>query len=224
VASSNESIHVNLLGLIVRDGPGTWARNADWDEYILTITNISDSDIEIIRINLVELSGIVLEANSDRRELVSMSLDAVDRYADSDLEITSGVGAGTVLTAGAAVAVVGTAAAVAAAPAAALGGAAAIGTGPALVAGAVLLSPVFAVAGLRRMSNVNKVGRMIEERSTDFPFIIQSGKEVLVDIFYPLAPSPLQLEINYRTADVAGNFIFSTNDILSGLHILPEPD
>lgn len=218
---SDESIQASLLGVVVRDGSGTWARNADWDEYLLTIANLSDSAIEINQIQLTELLGVVLEADSDRRKLVSMSRDALDRYEDSDLEITSGIGAGTVLTAGGAVVVVGTAAAVAAAPAAALGGAAAIGTGPALVAGAVLLSPVFAIAGLRRISNASKVSRVIEERSTDFPLTIQSGEEVLVDLFYPLAPSPQQLEIKYQTDDTEKGLILVTDNVLSGLHMLP---
>jgi len=221
VAVNNDSIRVSLLGIIVRDGPGTWARNADWDEYLLTIANLTDSAIEIKEVNLTDLLGVVLMTNSDRRELVRLSRDMVNRYEDSDLEITSGIGAGTVLTAGGAIIAVGTAAAVSVAPAAALGGAASVGLAPAMLAGAVLLSPVFAVAGLKRMSNVSKVSRVIEERSTDFPLMINSKEEVLIDLFYPLAPSPLQLEINYGDSSGDRNYILNTETVLSGLHILP---
>lgn len=221
LTANNESIRVNLLGVIVRDSPGTWARNADWDEYLLVITNLTDSDIEINEINLTDLLGIVLQTNSDRKELVSLSRDAVDRYDDSDLKITSGIGAGTILTAGGAIAVVGTAAAVSVAPAAALGGAATIGMAPAMVAGAILLSPVFAVAGLKRLSNESKVSQVIEERSTDFPLAISSGEEALIDLFYPLAPAPQQLEIKYETTEGNRDFILSTENALPGLHILP---
>ena len=221
VTANNEFISVSLLGVILRDGPGTWARNADWDEYLLVITNLSDSDIEVSEINLTDLLGIVLKTNSERKELVSQSRDQVDRYDDSDLAITSGIGAGTILTAGGAIAVVGTAAAISVAPAAALGGAATIGMAPAMVAGAVLLSPVFAVAGLRRLSNVSKVSRVIEERSAVFPLKIKSGEEVLIDVFYPLAPSPRQLEIKYSTTQGNREFKLPTQDVLPNLHLLP---
>ncbi len=220
VTASNEFISVSLMGVIVRDGPGTWARKADWDEYLLIITNLSDADIEINEISLTDLLSLVFVTNSNRKELVGMSRDAVDRYDDSDLAITSGIGAGTVLTAGGAIAVVGTAAAVAAAPAAALGGAATIGMAPAMVAGAVLLSPVFAVAGLKRLSNVSKVSRVIAVRSTDFPLTIASGEEVLVDVFYPLSPSPQQLKINYIRSGGNNDLVLPTQDVLSGLHML----
>lgn len=220
VTAKNESISVSLMGVIVRDGPGTWARKADWDEYLLIINNLSNADIEINEISLTDLLSIVFETSSDRKELVGMSRDSVDRYDDSDLKITSGIGAGALLTAGGAIAVVGTAAAVSVAPAAALGGGATIGMAPAIVAGAVLLSPVFAVAGLKRLSNVSKVSRVIAERSTDFPLTINSGEEALVDVFFPLSPSPLQLEINYTKSGSSSNLVLPTQDVLSGLHML----
>jgi hypothetical protein len=41
-STANEQISATLDWVIVRDGPGTWAKNADWDEYLLTVTNLSE--------------------------------------------------------------------------------------------------------------------------------------------------------------------------------------
>lgn len=182
VSIESSGIRISLLGVIVNNGPGAWARNTDWDKYLLSIENLSESEIVISQINLKDFLGNLFEPSADRKTLVSLSYNQIDRYENGDLEVTSGIGAGTVLATGAAVAVVGAAAAV---PAATMGGAAAIGTGPVLVAGAVLLSPVFVVAGLRRMSNTSKVSRVIETRASELPQTIGSGEEVLVDVFYP---------------------------------------
>ena len=35
-ANSDQEVVATLDWVIVRDGPGTWARNADWDEYLLS--------------------------------------------------------------------------------------------------------------------------------------------------------------------------------------------
>ena len=47
---SDQQVTAILDWVIVRDGPGTWAKNADWDEYLLRIRNLSDQPIQVIRV------------------------------------------------------------------------------------------------------------------------------------------------------------------------------
>lgn len=220
ISRSDTVLSAHLLAVIVRDGPGTWARKADWDEYLISITNISESDIQVTNIELTDSLGVRMENSSDRKELVNESKNTVRRYKGSGLNVTSGIGTATLITTGAAVVVVGTAAAAAAAPAAILGGATTVGMAPAMVAGAVLLSPVFAVAGLRRLSNGKKVSAAIAERSTLLPLQILPGEEILLDQFYPLAPSPLAIEITYTVAGEENIVVLDTSDVLNGLHLV----
>ena len=42
---SDQQVTAILDWVIVRDGPGTWAKNADWDEYLLRIRNLSEQSI-----------------------------------------------------------------------------------------------------------------------------------------------------------------------------------
>ena len=39
---SDKRVTATLDWVIVRDGPGTWARNANWEEYLLRVRNQSD--------------------------------------------------------------------------------------------------------------------------------------------------------------------------------------
>ena len=41
-AASDRQVSATLDWVVVRDGPGTWAKNADWDEYLLTVNNQSE--------------------------------------------------------------------------------------------------------------------------------------------------------------------------------------
>jgi len=43
VTASDQTLSVALDWVIVRDGPGTWAKNSDWDEYLLRVRNQSGS-------------------------------------------------------------------------------------------------------------------------------------------------------------------------------------
>ena len=46
-ASGDARIAASLDWVIVRDGPGTWAKNADWDEYLVTLRNDSAEPVTV---------------------------------------------------------------------------------------------------------------------------------------------------------------------------------
>ena len=46
---SDQRLEAHLDWVIVRNGPGTWAKNADWDEYLLRVSNLSDQPIQVTR-------------------------------------------------------------------------------------------------------------------------------------------------------------------------------
>src|SRR6266849_3561433 len=45
--AKDERIRVAIDTVILRNGPGAWARDAEWDEYLIRIRALSDESVEI---------------------------------------------------------------------------------------------------------------------------------------------------------------------------------
>jgi hypothetical protein len=216
--ASDQQKTATLDWVIVRDGPGTWAKNADWDEYLLRVSNRSDRPITVTRISVVDSLDMRIAPESGRKQLVKSSKNTVRRYKGSGIKVKAGRGAGTMLVAGAAVTTVGVGAVAAAGYGAAMTGTAA-GAAGAAAGGLLLLGPALAVGGIVRGVNNSKVNKEIELRQTRLPVEIPAGEEVGFDVFFPLAPSPKRVELTYT--DVAGEsaLVIDTSAALDGLHI-----
>lgn len=215
---SDQQITVTLDWVIVRDGPGTWAKNADWDEYLLRVNNRSDHSISVTRLIVVDSLDSQISPQSERKKLVKGSKDTARRYKTSGIKVKAGQGAGTMLVAGAAVTAAGVGAAYATAFGAAMSGTAA-GTAGAAAGGLLLLGPALAVGGIVRGVNNSKVNGQIEVRHTALPVEIPENEEVNLDIFFPLAPSPTRIELIYADDNGEHTLIMGTSSVLSGLHI-----
>ena len=128
------------------------------------------------------------------------------------MKVKAGVSAGTLLAAGAVTAVT----------VASVGSAVALG-GTAVAAGVatgLLLVPVLAVGGVFRGVNNGKVSNQIKSRQTLLPVELQDEEEQLLDIFYPLAPSPRQVELTYVDSRGEHTLIVDTQAALEGLHLV----
>lgn len=218
-STADARMTATLDWVIVRDGPGTWARNADWDEYLLRVDNHSDHTLSIVEITVVDSLQTRVESRPGRKQLVKGSKATARRYRDSGLQIKAGRGAGTMIVAGTAVTVVGVASIQAAAYGAILSGSSSIGAAGTAMTGLVFLGPAIAVGGIVRANNNNAVNTEIEERQTILPLDVLPGQEVSLDVFFPLAPSPLMIELVY--ADDAGRrhtITIDTRAVLDGLH------
>ncbi len=84
----------------------------------------------------------------------------------------------------------------------------------------VLLVPVLAVGGIVRGVNNSKVNNQIESRQTVLPVALQDQEEKNLVIFYPLAPSPGQLELTYVNSRGEHTLIVDTQAALEGLHLV----
>ena len=210
--ASDQSLSVTLDWVIVRDGPGTWAKNVDWDEYLLRVQNLGDDSIRVTNIAVLDSLGTRIESGDSRKQLVKGTKKTKRRYKGEGLKVKAGVSAGTLLAAGAVTAVT----VVSAGSAVALGG-------TALAAGAatgLLLVPVLAVGGVFRGVNNSKVNNQIESRQTLLPVELQDEVENSLHVFFPLAPSPQQLELTYVDPRGEHTLIVDTRVALEGLHLL----
>ena len=212
--SSDQTTHAQLDWVIFRDGPGTWARNADWDEYMLRIVNQSDHPISIIDVVVFDSLETPLQSTGNRKHLVKGSRQTVRRYKDQDLQVKAGL-SGTALAAlGAGSYVAGLSAGVAV-----LGSTASAAAAGTAAVGAIVLAPVLIVGGMVRGIRSAEVAKEISRRQIEFPTNIEAGAELGITCFFPIAPSPQRIDIRYK--DGAGEHTLSLNtvDVLAGLHI-----
>jgi hypothetical protein len=218
-AISDQRVEATLDWVIVRDGPGTWAKNADWDEYLLRVSNRSDQPIIVTQLAVVDSLDTRIEPQSGRKQLVKNSKKTARRYKESGIKVKAGRGAGTMLVAGAAVTVVGVGVASAAATGAIMSGAATAGSAGAAAGGILLLGPALAIGGIVRGVNNSKVNNQIELRQTILPLEIPAREELGLDIFFPLAPSPKMVELIYTDATGKRSLVIDTSTALDGLHM-----
>lgn len=86
--------------------------------------------------------------------------------------------------------------------------------------GALVLAPVIAVGGIIRGVNNGKVSREILARHTALPLLADAQQVQSLDLFFPLAPSPLRLELEFELADGSReSMIIDTSEIMKGLHL-----
>jgi len=218
-ASSDQRVEAILDWVIVRDGPGTWARNADWDEYLLSVSNLSDQPVKLMQLTIVDSLDTRIEPQLGRKQLVKNSKQTARRYKDFGIKVKAGRGVGTMLVAGAVVTAVGIGTATAVAATSLMSGAAAAGSAGAAAGGLLLLGPALAVGGIVRGVNNSKVNNEIELRQTLLPLEIPAGEKHGLNIFFPLAPSPNVVELVYVDATGERSLIIDTSKALDGLHI-----
>ena len=102
-ATADENLEVDLIWVIVRNGPGSWAEDADWDEYIFRFTNRSDSSLRLATVYLHDSLDTALQTNGRRRELIKQSKQSVKRYDREGLRVKAGMGGDALTAAGSAV-------------------------------------------------------------------------------------------------------------------------
>ena len=95
------------------------------------------------------------------------------------------------------------------------------GGGAAVGAAAVgVLVPVLAVGGVFRGINNSKVNNQIESRQTLLPIVLEEEEEKNLVLFFPLSPSPRQIEISYVDRGGDNTLIVDTRAALNGLHLI----
>ena len=209
-AASDQRLTATLDWVIFRDGPGTWAKNVDWDEYLIRIQNLGGDSLQITSIAVVDSLGTQIQPRDNRKDLVQGTKETKRRYKGEGLKVKAGLS-------GAALAGTGL---VLAASSSGLGAAAMAGGGAAATAaGVVLLVPALAVGGIVRGVNNSKVNKQIESRQTLLPITLQKDEEKTLDIFFPLSPSPRQVQLSYVDSGGEHTLIIDTQAALEGLHL-----
>ena len=209
--ASDQHLSATLDFVIVRNGPGSWAKKVAWDEYLMRVQNLTDDSIRVMNITVLDSLGTRIEPRENRSQLVKGTKQTKRRYKGEGLKVNAGAGAGTLSAA------VDTAFALNAAELLA-------DPNPVALAVTVIVwVPALAVGGVIKGMNNSEVNKHIESRQTLLPVVLQEEEEKSLDMFFPLAPSPRQVEITYADSQGDHTLIIDTRTALDGLHLWPQP-
>ncbi len=99
-AASDQHLAVKLDAGIFRGGPASWAKNADWDEYLIRIRNVGDESIEIIGITVGDSLGTRIEPGLSRSQLGNGPKKTKRHYKGEGLKVKAGINGGVLVGAG----------------------------------------------------------------------------------------------------------------------------
>lgn len=218
-SASDSQLEASLDWVIVRNLPGTWAKNADWDEYLVRVANRSKQSVEITGIAVFDSLGTRLEPEASRKALVKASKQTSRRYKKASTKVMAGRSGVGLFATGATLTVVGGATAAAAAYGSIMAGASSAGAAGVVGTTLFLAGPAFAIGGIVRSANNSAVDKEIKKRQTVVPFAVPPGEQPLLDVFFPFAPSPSHLEISYRDVAGAHTLTLDLAEALRGLHL-----
>lgn len=213
-AASDDGVEAAVAFVIVRNGTGAWAKNADWDEYLVQVRPRGQGAVRITGARVVDSLGTPLAPGADRKHLVAASKQTVSRYRHSGLKVKAGMG-------GVGLAATGVGAGLGAGGVAASGGGMLAGTAGAMAF--VMVAPAFGVAGIVRAVNNSKVNAEIVRRRSALPATAAPGQWLALDLFFPLAPSPDRLDLDYEDATGPHHLAIDLKPALAGLHLGNAP-
>lgn len=216
----DEHIFATIETVILRNGPGAWARNAEWDEYLIRIRALSNEPVEICEIAIFDALDQRIEPRSNRSDLVDGTREIEQRYAQSGQLVRTAGGINGWVIAGVGVAGAAGLASAAAYSAAPFASVAAAGAGIAVLAGGGL---VFAGAGVVRLVNNAQVNSEIERRQTTLPVAVPRGAGTSVDLFFPLTPLSGRTQVVYTNRHGEHRLDIDTRQALMDLVLEMNP-
>ena len=217
VSVTRDDVTAQLDWVIVRGGPGSWVAQANWDEYLLRIHNLSDRTILVRDIAVYDSLGVRVATSARPKRLADLSKDTIKRHKDAGLSVSPGANGGLLLTAGG-VALVG----YTAVEYAMLGGSAgALGAAGAATA-ALFLAPVLIATGMAEAEKADDIAREMARRYTALPEDLAPGETVRLDLFFPIVPSPVRIEVTIVDDAKASTLSINAKPHLAGLHVDAE--
>lgn len=204
-------LRATLATLIVYRGPGSWKREALWDEYVVELANDGDRPLVIDSATLLDSKGMPYAAGSDPWMLERQSRELEKQYRDR--------GEAFVRTAGAGVLIAGAGAAAGSAAGATLVVPAVAGAAVA----AVVILPVYYVSVLA-INHHNKKAVMIEfeRRRLALPLTLAPGETRTGSFFFPMVRSPSSLALHGASESVTTTAGLSLG-FLGTLHVPGAP-
>jgi hypothetical protein len=198
-------LEANLASVITDGGPGSWKREAFWDEYVLTLHNTGDQPLQVASVTLVDFAGTSRSAGDDPWALERESKTLERKYRDSGMAFAR-IAAPRILVASAEPVVIASA------------GIGAAGAAAAATATAVAL-PVYGLAiwGINR-HHKSAIKAEFNRRRLPLPLSLAPGETRTGSLFFPMVPNPRSIGLNYSNESGTGDAVLPL-DFLRGLHV-----
>jgi hypothetical protein len=212
--ASAAAADLTLQSVIVFKGPGSWKREARWDEYVVKISNHGDQPLRIDSAGLIDLLGQPQFPGSDPWKLEKLSYTNWDKYGKTGLKLLAGAGAVTLYVGAVAVSSLG---GLMAPTAAAGGGVALLNVIP-----VVALVDITAVA-IMNNQNKKKVVAEFNRRRLSLLLDVAPGQSATGSFFFPMTPAPRRLVIKGTAGDAPLELTLELKP-LAGLHLKPAAE
>ena len=203
------SVNALINTVIIFGGPGSWKREAYWDEYLLSITNHGDHPVTLTSSMLIDFQDNQVMSGNDPWELQQQSKKWIKGYNSGTTGVVLRVGTASLL------------------PAAVLGGIAAstgsIATGMAAIGVTFLALPIVLLGTAIRSSIAsNKIEDEFNRRRLILPATIPPGQVTQGSLFFRITPGPKRLTLLFSGHEA--DFDVSVDLApLSDLHIDRNP-
>ena len=201
ISASDDHLKVSLNHVIIPNGPGSWVKEARWDEYIVTIENISEYPLTIQNVRLIDFRGVYINQGMDPTVLEKTSEQLTAEYTRGGLAL-----------------------AVYSAPRIAIW----TGSFSALTAMVPFVSYASPVLGLTEMASKSAQAKDLKNIQAEFArrrihyVTLSGGGKGTGSGFFPLVPNPRALAIDYMVQAKPFpqmGILEVTLEKLAGLHI-----
>ncbi len=205
----SSTLDSSLYSEISDGGPGSWKREAFWDEYVVIMHNTGDRALNVVSATLTDYAGAARPTGSDPWALERESKTLEKRYRDAGVAfariaapraIASAAEPGVVASAG-----IGTTGAAAAATATA-------------VALPVYGATVFGI----NMHNKAAIKKEFNRRRVPLPSTLDPGETRTGSFFFPMVPNPQALTVRWTSSAGEGETTLELH-FLHGLHVTGGP-
>ena len=205
VAFAPAPLEATLNSVITFNGPGSWKRDAFWDEYIVTLHNPGNQPLTVTTAGLTDFAGLARTAGGEPWGLENESRTLERKYKDAGMAFVRYTAPGLLI--------VGTGTAAAASAGFLSAGAATAG------AAIVVVLPIYYI-GVVVINHKNKAAMSGEfnRRRHALSLRLAPGETRTGSFFFPTVPSPRSLGLGWSTATASGESVLPL-DFLHGLHV-----
>lgn len=198
-------LNASLYTEISEGTPGSWKREAFWDEYVVTLHNGGDQPLEITSATLTDYADAPYRAGNDPWALEKESKTLERRYQDAGIAFAR-MAAPRVIVSAAEPGVVAGA------------GVSSAGAAAAATITAVAL-PIYGatIFGIN-MHNKKEIHKEFNRRRLPLPLAVAANKTSTGSFFFPTIPNPRALTLHWRSSSGEGDTALAL-DFLEGLHV-----
>lgn len=205
VAFAPARLEATLITLITYNGPGSWKREAFWDEYVVSVHNPGDSALTVSAAGITDVLGTVRAPRDKPWALEKESKTLERKYRDAGIAFVRYTTPGLIILGTGAVAISSAGAMTAAAAS--------------VVAVTFVALPIYYLEVVN-FNEMNKAAmeKEFERRRLVLPLTLAPGETRTGSFFFPMVPSPRSLTLRWNAESGSGDAILAL-DFLHDLHV-----